>query len=232
MAIGATLDVPDFPGSPLSRAPAMNVLTTQSLPLPPCLGQDCDPRHRRHRIGSFDISPSAMGRFNDLLGALGSAQPVDCDRLVTAARSLCQVEMSCDMPVCIRQRLRRVRAAVSMAADRRWEAPSSVVGVVRLVAAYVASNDDLIPDRVPTVGRLDDAIAIDAAWVTVAEEVRGYVDFRRLRRLAIGDRRQWQSFDRECWYRARAEERALQAQFKEVRFASYVPTCPPRFRIA
>lgn len=210
----------------------MNVLTAHSAPLPSCLARDCDPRHRRHRIGSFDISPSAMGRFNELLGTLGHPQPFDRDQLVTAARSLCQVEMSCDMPACIRQRLWRVRAAVSMAADRRWEAPSSVVGVVRLVAAYVASNDDLIPDDVPTVGRLDDAIAIDAAWITVADEVRDYVDFRRLRRLATAGRRQWGSFDRECWHRARIEERALQAKLRDVRSGSYVPTYAPLFRVA
>jgi uncharacterized membrane protein YkvA (DUF1232 family) len=210
----------------------MNILTAQTLPLPACLGADCDPRHRRHRIGSFDISASALGRFNDLLGAVGSPQRVDCDRLVTAARSLCQLEMSSDMPVCIRQRLRRVRAAVSMAADSRWEAPTPVIGVVRLVAAYVASNDDLIPDRVPTVGRLDDAIAIDAAWPAVGDEVRGYVDFHRLRRLVARDRSQWAAFDRERWIVARGEEQSLLSHLQRVRSSSYVPTGVRMFRIA
>lgn len=210
----------------------MSRLTTLSFPLPACSGPDCGLPHRRHQIGSFDLSLSAIDRFNDLLGRLGAAEPVDRDRLVTAARSLCQVESPADMPVCIRQRLWRVRAAVSMAADRRWEAPHAVVGLVRLVATYVASNDDLIPDRVPTVGRLDDAIAVDAAWRTVGGEVLDYLDFRRLRRLCSRDRQQWNAFDRDRWIDARREEYALRAQQQRVRTSSYVPTQGAFFRVA
>lgn len=210
----------------------MNRLPPLSLPLPPCTGPDCGLLHRRHHIGSFDLSLSAIDRFNDLLGRLGHAEPIDRDRLVTAARSLCKVESTADMPVCIRQRLWRVRAAVSMAADRRWEAPHAVVGVVRLVATYVASNDDLIPDRVPTVGRLDDAIAVDAAWRSVGSEVVDYLDFRRLRRLCARDRRQWDAFDRDRWQGARLEEQALRAQQQRVRASSYVPAQDALFRVA
>lgn len=210
----------------------MNRLSAHALPLPLCTGDACDAPRRRHLIGSIDISPSAVGRFNELLDALGNAAPVDRDRLVTAARSLCCVGPSADMPVCIRQRLWRVSAAVSMAADRRWEAPHRVVEVVRLVAAYVASNDDLIPDRIPTVGRLDDALAVDAAWPSVGGEVVDYIDFRRLRRMATRDRRQWLSFDRERWMHAREEERALRAQRAQVRSRTYVAAPTSMFRIA
>jgi uncharacterized membrane protein YkvA (DUF1232 family) len=210
----------------------MNRLSAQLLPLPDCLAQPGDAPHRRHLIGSIDISPAAVGRFNDLLGTLGHPQPLDPDRLATAARSLCSVQSSVDMPACIRQRLWRVRAAVSMAADRRWEAPRNVVGVVRLVAAYVASNDDLIPDRVPTVGRLDDAIAVDAAWPTVAGEVQDYLDFRRLRRRSARDRQQWLAFDRGSWERARGEELALETQLRRVRDESYIAASAPLFHIA
>lgn len=210
----------------------MNRLSALPLPLPVCIADGNDAPHRRHHIGSFDLSPVAVGRFNALLGELGHATPVDRDRLVTAARSLCRSESPADIPVCIRQRLWRVSAAVSMAADRGWQAPGCVVETVRRVSAYVASNDDLIPDDVPTVGRLDDALAVDAAWPVIDAEVRGYLDFRRLRRLCARDRRQWILFDRERWLRAREDEHAFRAQRRAVREHSYLPSPARLFRVA
>lgn len=209
----------------------MNSLSASTVPLPPCTGPDCDLPHRRHLIGGLDVSPAAIARFNGFLGELGHSEPLDRDRLVTAARSLGRMESSAGIPVCIRQRLWRVRAAVSMAADRRWDAPRDVVAVVRLVAAYVSSNDDLIPDQVPTVGRFDDAIAVDAAWPTVGGEVLDYLDFRRLRRSAARDRREWLGFDRVRWLRAREEEQQLEVHLRQVRSASYITAPGGLFRV-
>src|SRR3546814_11617452 len=48
---------------------------------------------------------------------------------------------------------------------------------------YVRSRRDLIPDDLPRVGRLDDAIVIDAAWPRLADEVACYLDYCRIRRI-------------------------------------------------
>ena len=138
-------------------------IMSSTLPLPACLDGSADcAAHRRTRIGTFDLTTAAVDRFNRLLERVG--QPgvavIDGDRVVTAARVLGRLDTRLPVPTCIQQRLLRVKAAVSMAADRPWGASEAAVETIRLVAEYVAANDDLIPDSIPTVGRLDDAIVV------------------------------------------------------------------------
>lgn len=206
---------------------------SNTLPLPTCLHRSVDlPEHRRYRIGSLNLTPVAVDRFNRLLERVGPADAaIDGDRLVTAARSLLCSDVQRPVPTCIQQRLLRVKAAVSMAADRPWSASGQAVETIRLVAEYVAANDDLIPDSMPTVGRLDDAIVVETAWPTLQEEMRDYMDFRRLRRLALSDRTRWAHFSRDAWQQAQIDEIALLQQRREIRERAYHRSFVSAFRV-
>ena len=202
----------------------MKAIFASTLPLPECLGAACGtPEHRRQRIGGFRLTARSVDRFNRVLEHVGAPDPgVDGDRVVTAARTLCQTAVPVALPDCLRQRLQRARAAVSMAGDRGWGPSERAVEIVRAVAKYLASNDDLIPDSIPTVGRLDDAIVIEAAWPALRSEITDYLDFRRLRRLALSDRGRRQGFDRAAWQQAREDEARLEHHMREVRASAYV----------
>lgn len=208
----------------------MNAMLTHTLPLPSCLRNDACTLHRRHRIGTLEVTDGAIDRFNRLLERVArSAVRLDGDRIATAARELCTCTSATLPPACIRQRLLLVKAATTMIADRAWGAPDEAHATVRVVAEYVASNDDLIPDAVPAVGRLDDAIVVDVAWPAIADEVAGYLDFRRLRRIDAerGDARR--RFDRAAWLDARRIEAAWHAHRAAVRRMSFVPAPTARF---
>src|SRR3546814_13200927 len=83
-----------------------------------------------------------------------------------------------------------------------------------LVMDYVRSRRDLIPDDLPRVGRLDDAIVLDAAWPRLADEVACYLDYCRLRRLEAElrecDVSQF-TFGRAAWEQARRAATARNA---------------------
>lgn len=211
----------------------MNAMLKTALPLPACLaGPACAGSHRRHRIGTIDLTATAVDRFNRLLERLGRAdQPFDPDRLVTAGRELCNGRFPTVSPACIRQRLHRVKAAVCMVEDHEWSAPDEATATVRLMAQYVATDDDLIPDATPMVGRLDDAIVIDTAWPQVDAEFEAYLDFRRLRQVLFPRGSVHVHFDRAGWQQARSEEAALLAHYRQVRDASYVFVQAPLFAI-
>lgn len=211
----------------------MNAMLSATLPLPACLDRPIgSANHRRHRVATVDLSVAAVDRFNQLLEQVGrTGEPLDRDRLATAARELHERPPASVPPACIRQRLFRVKAAVCMVEDRQWRAPEDAAGTIRLIADYVAANDHLFPDTAPVIGRFDDAILMDAAWPRLGREIEAYLDFRRLRR-AVTDRGGARArFDRDAWFQACVEEAALLAQFRRVREASYVSMDPPRFRI-
>lgn len=219
---------------------ATNALSMNATdPLPSVLEQ---PRPagaaRRHRIARVDLDARGLDRFNALLERVGgsSSGPLDSDRIATAARELLDHEIDSGrvMPRCIRQQLRRGTALAWMVGDPGWSAANDAGEVAALVVDYLRGQDDLIPDTLPRVGRLDDAIVVDAAWSRLENEVADYLDFNRVRRIEAalrGMRALEFRFGREDWMQARVAEAALAEHKRTIRESSYVPRAPSLFSI-
>lgn len=204
-------------------------------PLPSILETAPTRPGRRQHIGDFRLDESQLERFNALLVQLGRNQePLDLDRLATAARELSDASTAASAPACIGQRMRRVAAAALMVADPDWTAANDASDIAREVIGYVRGRDGLIPNQLPKVGRLDDAIVIDAAWPRLADEIGYYIDFRRLLRMEAalrGIEERHFGFDRDQWQLAHTAEAALIAHQRNVREGSYLSAPDAVFRI-
>lgn len=192
-------------------------------------GQD-----RRRCVGGFCLDPTAVEAFNAFLELLGrDRDPIDCDQLSTAARELCD----CDAVLaaaCIGVRMRRAALVDRMIADPGWGAGDETCLLGSTVVEYIRRHDDLIPDTLPRVGRLDDALVVDTAWPRLAEEAAGYTDFRRLRRIEARLRGRDPgafSFNRADWLESRRAEAALASHRARVRDSAYVPAPAAAFRV-
>ena len=216
----------------------MNAMLTTEYPLPSILYLTPSSRRpgRRKSIGQFRLNSLDLERFNRLLDRLGRHQaPLVADQVVTAARQLNQGNGQAEPP-CILQRVQRAETVVEMVADAAWMAASThdAARPARLVADYLQGPESLIPDWLPHIGRLDDAIVLETAWPHLAGEVDGYLDFRRLRRIEAGLRGCAENdfrFDRKDWLEERRIEAALRTQQRQVREGSYLPAPCAMFRI-
>lgn len=213
------------------------VMTTRSLvqPLPAVLDTPLtfNLLRRRKNIGDYHPASADLERFNRLLARLGRDTVLGMDQLATAARQLADASDE-TAPECIAQRIAWIESVAAMAGDPAWEAANDVADCARLVVAYANDTQDLIPDWMPRIGRLDDAIVVDAAWPTLHRETACYQDFRRLRALEAelrGCTPDALPFDREAWQAARRAEAALIAHRRRVRESSYVPVPSAMFRI-
>lgn len=211
----------------------MNAVLTNSLP-PVLANRSLCGQHRRRQIGSYRLSSLGIDRFNHVLASLGRPQGLDSDQIATAARLLADAGDGQDIPACIAQRLQQAQAMSHMVQDRGWQPDDEAIKPARAVLAYLQDAEDLIPDWMPRVGRLDDAIVIETAWPQLSGEVLSYLDFRRLRQIESGladyadaNRR----FGRKEWEQACHAEVALHAQYRRVMESSYVPTSAALFRI-
>lgn len=214
----------------------MNAMLSATNPLPAILDQSAYAgRGRRHRIDTYFLTPPDIERFNQLLVRLGRQQaPLDRDQVVTAARELCECSNRTVEPPSIHERMQRVEAAARMVDDPNWQPANDAGETARLVIDYAQGSDDLIPDWVPKVGRLDDAIVVDAAWPRLVEEIESYLDFCRVRE-AEADQRDCSTarlgFNRADWEQMCCEAAALAAHQREVREHSYLPGSASLFRI-
>lgn len=211
-----------------------NAKTESSLPLSAALAAvPSEPRHRRRRIGGFRPSAHRLRAFNALLQDLGGGEPLDCDRLATAARRL-QAPAG-GIPACITDRLRQAGTLARLGADAAWETSAEAATPLRMVLSYMEGDDDLIPDSVPQFGRLDDAIVVESAWPRLSGEVEAYLDFCRIREVEArlrGCRIRQFRFGRGDWEVARRAEAGLVAHLHKVRGSCYAPQWrQPLFRV-
>lgn len=212
----------------------MNAMLATSLPLPAVLYQPSrSGPGRRHSIGGFHLTEASVDRFNALLAKLGGrAAPLDCDRLATAARELRDRAQDSGEPACIQQRMNRVRAAANMLDDGQWQPADEAGNIAALMVHYVNGRYQLLPNSLPTVGHLDDAIAVEAAWPSLRSEVTDFLDFCRIRSLEAALRgveiRNF-GFTRGDWEAARQAEYLLEKQRRCIRENSYIPQREPRF---
>lgn len=214
----------------------MNAMLSATNPLPAILDRSVHAgRGRRHRIDTYFITPPDIERFNRLLARLGRQQaPLDRDQVVTAARELCDCSIRAAEPPSILERMRRVETAARMVEDPNWQPANDAVETARLVIEYAQGSNDLIPDWVPKVGRLDDAIVVDAAWPRLGDEIESYLDFCRVREAEAVLRDCSMAslgFNRADWEQRCFEAAALAAHQRDVRKHSYIPSSGSMFRV-
>ena len=97
------------------------------------------------------------------------------------------------MPDFIRGRLEKITTMIDMVEDAEWKLPDEETARVLNALAYFSEPEDLIPDHVPGLGFLDDAIMVEL----VCRELRHGQDFGSLlhqracqrRRTRAGSRR-------------------------------------------
>lgn len=210
----------------------MNAALSNLHPLPLALQRaDVSFSGRRRSIDSYEIDDGALYRFNRLLARLDLRHaPIGRDQLVTAARDLADFPCNGRVSPCIHERMRRAGAVDLMLSDADWSPKDDVVGPAELVVDYVRGNSDLIPDQLPKVGRLDDAIVVDTAWSRLAPEVRNYLHFCRLRQVEreLGNGR---DFRRPDWELARNAEAEWIKHCRRVGGDSYLTDSPMHFRV-
>jgi uncharacterized membrane protein YkvA (DUF1232 family) len=195
-----------------------------------------DGPHQRHRIAQFELEPAQMEHFNALLARISEDHPLlDRDQVASAARELIDQSPDGRVPACIRDRVRRAGAVDLMLSDPEWETRAEAALVAAVAVDYLHGNAPLIPNRLPVVGWLDDAVLVETAWPSLGDEVRDYLDFCRLRRIEAGLRGEQRTrfgFTREQWQDARDAETEWLAHCRRVGRDSYLSAdAPGRFRV-
>ncbi len=131
---------------------------------------------------TIELSDRDLRHFRrELKKARESVQIADDDEILTAAAELVKVMRSTDLPDFVQDRLERLETLLAMINDPDWPLDDDERGPVLAGLAYLCDPEDLIPDEIPGIGMLDDAVMIELVFRELRHELDAYREFQSFR---------------------------------------------------
>lgn len=166
------------------------------------------------------LRSGAVAQFDALLHELHpDAVRVDPDRVEALCAWLASLPSQAAQDV-LDRRLCRIEELRAMLDDADWDADDAIRARLRKLIAYFDQDDDLIPDREPLLGKLDDVLLLELAWPAFAAEADDYRDFAEYRSAEHPGGSG--SEQRAAWIRDRLAEVALWRHHFRVNDRRYV----------
>jgi uncharacterized membrane protein YkvA (DUF1232 family) len=165
---------------------------------------------------TFELDEQDAAYFRGLYRrAKQSASKLDSDSIIKDARKLVeQVRSSKKVPRFVADAIGTLEDMTRIIEDEEYKAPPAVRSQVLAGLAYFSNPEDLIPDHIPALGFLDDAIMVKFVEEEFRHELWGYRKFRGFR--APTEHRPWTQIGGERQKRRTEEYRKkIRAQINE-----------------
>lgn len=172
---------------------------------------------------TFTLSDRDLERFKTIVEkarstATGSHSQLEVER---AAYKMVDVAMNTDLPDFIADRLLQLKVLLEMLKDPDWGVNDKDRDAIMSAMAYFSDPIDLIPDHIPGIGFLDDAMFVEIIIRELSFELEAYnefCEFRDAKERELEAQGKDPSTNRDEWLNSKKDE--LHAQVKAARGAA------------
>lgn len=169
---------------------------------------------------TITLSDETLQKFQDSVdeGKIAVADEENAATIETKSADLIGKALDLNLPPFIADRLAKLQILLNMVRDSEWKLDEEEIISVRGALYYFVNPEDVIPDHIPGIGFLDDAMYAEVVIQELKNEIKMYQEFCQFR-ISEEQRRKNRGLDphvgREDWI---ADKRAiLHARMRERR---------------
>lgn len=125
----------------------------------------------------FELQDSDLDYFREVMRkALAGAEKLEEAHILEKAGEL-SGQVKGDAPEFVRTRLQKLETLIAMIKDEEWAIPEEERRDVLGALAYFSDPLDLVPDHIPVLGFLDDAIMIELVVDELHSDIEAFEEF-------------------------------------------------------
>jgi uncharacterized membrane protein YkvA (DUF1232 family) len=132
---------------------------------------------------TFTLSDQDLNHFQAIIDKAKNAMDEgdNAAQIEAAARQLVIDAKSTKLPDFIADRLGKLDVVINMVSDKEWRLTDEERKAILGALVYFCDPEDIIPDNIPGLGFLDDAIYVELVITELKAEIESYEEFCQFR---------------------------------------------------
>ncbi|MBU3002744.1 MAG: DUF1232 domain-containing protein [Paraglaciecola sp.] len=156
---------------------------------------------------SFELSDSDLDHFRTMMkAAMNKASEYPPAEVLEKARLVCAEMEKANLPDFVKHRMESLETLISALEDPEWQMPEDEKNEILTSLAYFTEPEDLVPDNIPGLGYVDDAIMIELVIQELSQDLSAYRQFCSFRQTEENRRGEEANVNRDSWLDSKRTE--------------------------
>ncbi|MCC2605470.1 YkvA family protein [Planctobacterium marinum] len=168
---------------------------------------------------NLELSDADLAHFKQLMQeAIQKNSGLSEDEVLEKAQAVVSQMEQSNQPDFVKSRVSSLADLIAAVKDEEWQMPEDEKKDILTSLIYFSEPQDLVPDDIPVLGFLDDAIMIELVIQDMSLDLRSYRQFCSFRRTEEKRRGDAAKVDRDSWLAGTRSE--IRAAMRKDRKAS------------
>jgi uncharacterized membrane protein YkvA (DUF1232 family) len=156
---------------------------------------------------TFELCDEDLAHFRELMHvAIEKASHLPPEEVLKKARAVVSEMEGARLPAFVSTRMKSLETLIEALEDPEWLMPEEEKKDILTSLAYFSEPHDLVPDNIPGLGYVDDAIMIELVIQDLSQDLNAYSEFCKYRLTEENRRGDQANVNRETWLSGKRTE--------------------------